>query len=160
MRFINLLETMDAKWCAIDSIAVNFWAENPMVTQDFDLVIAAPDLERIVKALEAEKLKVERFQYSINIKGRSAVVIQISSEDAYLTFPDRAVPAEVHGILMRVASREDTLKCKIRAWSDPARRQSKRIKDLADIARLIEAVPQLWHNLPDELKKMIEKPTS
>jgi len=66
----------------------------------------------------------------------------------------------VHGILLRVASLDDTLRGKIRAWSDPTRRQSKRIKDLADIARLVEAHPHLWESLPEELGPQIQRPTS
>jgi hypothetical protein len=57
-----------------------------------------------------------------------------------------------------VASLGDTLVGKIAAWRDPRRRQSKRIKDFADIVRLIEAHPHLWIDLPEELKKQIEKP--
>jgi hypothetical protein len=38
----------------------------------------------------------------------------------------------------------------------PARRQSKRIKDLADIARLLEAHPDLWDSLTDELKRQLQ----
>jgi hypothetical protein len=34
---------------------------------------------------------------------------------------------------------------------DPARRASKRQKDLADISRLIEAFPELRSQVPDEL---------
>lgn len=64
----------------------------------------------------------------------------------------------MHGILLRVAALDDTLKGKIKAWSDSARRQSKRIKDLGDIARLVETHPQLWESLPDELKQQIEHP--
>ena len=66
--------------------------------------------------------------------------------------------ADVHGILLRVASREDTLKGKIKAWSEPARRQSKRIKGLADIARLVEAHPRLWDALTDGLRQQIHRP--
>jgi hypothetical protein len=53
---------------------------------------------------------------------------------------------------------EDTLKGKIKALSDSERRQSKRIKDLADIARLVEAHPQLWNLLTGELKQQIRPP--
>jgi len=53
---------------------------------------------------------------------------------------------------------DDTLPAKIKAWSDPGRRQSKRIKDLADIARLIEAPPQLWDLLTDDLKRQLQPP--
>jgi len=64
----------------------------------------------------------------------------------------------VHGILLRVASLGDTLAGKIKAWGTPERRQSKRIKDLGDISRLVEAHPHLWHELPGELKEQIERP--
>ena len=69
------------------------------------------------------------------------------------------MPADVHGILLRVASLADTLRGKIKALSDTERRQSKRIKDLADIVRLIEAHPDLWAALPDAVKAQIEKPS-
>ncbi len=76
----------------------------------------------------------------------------------FYDYPSRAVAADVHGILMRVASLQDTLRGKIKAWSELESRQSKRIKDLADIARLVEAHPQLWDDLPHELKDLVQKP--
>jgi len=59
---------------------------------------------------------------------------------------------------MRVASLADTLSGKIRAWSDPTRRQSKRIKDLADIARLVGQHPELWDVLPEGLRQQVQRP--
>jgi hypothetical protein len=59
---------------------------------------------------------------------------------------------------MRVASLEDTLRGKMKAYDEPERRQSKRIKDLADIARLVEAHPKLWDFLTDDLKRQIQAP--
>ena len=104
------------------------------------------------------RFRPEKFQWSINFKGHSKISLQLSTEDFYRDFPKRAVPADVHGILLRVASLEDTLSGKIKAWSDAKRRQSKRIKDLGDIARLIETHPGLWDSLTDDLKRQIEKP--
>lgn len=158
MRLVDVLERADIAWCAIGGVAVNHWAAQPMVTQDVDLVVAAQAVDRTVELLEAAGFRSERFEWSFNFKGRSAVSIQISTEDFYRDFPLRAVPADVHGILMRVASLDDTLKGKIQAWSDPARRQSKRIKDLADIARLVETHAHLWQTLPETLKAQIERP--
>lgn len=67
--------------------------------------------------------------------------------------------AEVEGgVVLRVSSLEDTLQCKIRALSDPSRRQSKQIRDLADIASLVESYPKLWERLPDELKLQVDRP--
>lgn len=68
------------------------------------------------------------------------------------------MPADVHGILLRVASLSDTLKGKMKAWTDPERSQSKQIKDLGDIARLIESHPQLWDSLTDDLKLQLKPP--
>lgn len=62
------------------------------------------------------------------------------------------------GLIFKSSTVEDVLKGKIRAWSDPKRRQSKRLKDLADIARLVEAHPELWDSLNDELREKVEMP--
>lgn len=158
MRLVDCLERADVAWCAIGGVAVNHWAEQPMVTQDVDFVVASDSIERTVACLEKVGFHSERFEWSINFQGQSPVSIQLSTEAFYRDFPSRAVPADVHGILLRVASLEDTLRGKIKAWSEPERRQSKRIKDLADIARLVEAHPQLWDLLTDELKKQIRSP--
>ena len=130
-----------------------------MVTQDVDFVVAPEALERTVSLLEEAGFRSETFEWSINFTGRSVVSLQLSTEDFYRDFPSRAVPADVYGILMRVAAIEDTLNGKIKAWSEPKRRQSKRIKDLADIARLVEAHPHLWDSLTAELKQEIQPPS-
>ncbi len=157
-KLADIFERADIAWCVIGGIAVNHWAAQPMVTQDVDLVVASRDVERTVALLEDAGFASERFAWSVNFRGRSAVSIQLSTEDFYRDFPSRAVPADVHGIRMRVASLGDTLRGKIKAWSDPERRQSKRIKDLADIARLVEAHPDLWHSLTDTLKRQVDRP--
>jgi hypothetical protein len=92
------------------------------------------------------------------LQGTGAVAIQITTETRYADFPQRAVAADVHGILMRVASREDTLDGKVRAWSDEQHRPSKRQKDLLDITRLVEAHPTLWKGLPAALQKIVPRP--
>jgi len=58
---------------------------------------------------------------------------------------------------MRVASLEDTLRGKIKAWRDTEPRQSKKLKDLGDIARLVESHPHLWELLDPDLKAIIQK---
>lgn len=158
MRLVDCLERADVAWCAIGGVAVNHWAAQPMVTQDVDFVVTSDAIDRVVSLLEAAGFRYERFEWSVNFKGRSAVSLQLSTEAFYREFPARAVPADVHGILLRVACLEDTLSGKIKAWSEPARRQSKRLKDLADIARLVEAHPRLWDSLPDVLKQQVQRP--
>jgi hypothetical protein len=43
-----------------------------------------------------------------------------------------------------------------RVWSTE-RRQSKKLKDLGDIARLVESHPYLWEMLDPDLKEIIRK---
>jgi hypothetical protein len=158
MRLVDCLERADVAWCAIGGIAVNHWAEQTMVTQDVDFVVTVESVERVVSLLEEAGFRAERLESrraGINFQGRSALAFQLSTEDFYRDFPSRAVAANVNGILLRVACLEDTFKGKIKAWSQPQRRQSKRLKDLADIARLVEAHPHLRDMLTDELKKQV-----
>ena len=118
MQLVDCLERADVSWCAIGCVAVNHWADEPMVTQDVDFVVAA-DVDRAMSLLEQAGFQLERFEWSVNFKGRSKVSLQLSSEAFYREFPARAVPADVHGMLMRVASLPDTLAGKIKAWSEP-----------------------------------------
>lgn len=158
MRLVDGLERADIPWCAIGGVAVNHWAAEPMVTQDVDFVVATEAIERTVERLVEAGFRAERFQWSVNFKGHSRVSLRLSTEDFYRDFTSRAVAADVHGILLRVASLEDTLKDKIEAWKVAEQRQSIRIKVLGDIARLTEAHPRLWESLPDTLQQQIERP--
>jgi hypothetical protein len=154
---VETLERREIPWCMIGGLAVNHWAEEPMATADVDVVIAAERVEEAVKALRVAGFTVKKFKWSVNLKSRSKVLVQISTEDIYRDFPQRAVPADIHGILMRVANLPDTLRGKILAWQDPARRASKRQKDLLDIMRLVEAHPKLRKLLPADLVKKIKE---
>jgi len=141
MRLVDCLERADVSWCVIGGVAVNHWAKQTMVTQDVDFVVAAESVELAVKLLTEAGFSPEKFDWSVNFKGHSAISMQLSTEDFYHDFPSRSVAADVNGILLRVACLEDTLKGKIKAWSELGHRQSKRLKDLTDIARLVEAHP-------------------
>ena len=63
MRLVDVLERADIAWCAIDGVAVNYWAEQPMVTQDVDLVVASDAVDRTVALLEQAGFRAERLRY-------------------------------------------------------------------------------------------------
>jgi hypothetical protein len=156
-QLVATLESLEIAWCMIGGLAVNHWAREPLATADVDVVIAAGQVEAAVRALRKTGFTAKKFAWSVNLKGRSQVTVQISTEESYRDFPSRSVPADIHGILMRVASREDTLRGKLLAFQDPQRRASKRQKDLLDILRLVEAHPKLRKLLPaDVAKKLAE----
>jgi len=119
-----------------------------MATADVDIVISTDRVVEAVEALTEAGFKSKTFEWSINLTGNSKVSVQISTEDFYRDFTSRSVPADVHGILMRVAALDDTLAGKIKAYTTSERRASKRQKDLADIARLLDSHPQLRAKVP------------
>jgi len=157
LLLVQTLERLEIPWCMIGGLAVNHWAEEPMATADVDVVIAAERVDECVKALCVVGFTAEKFKWSVNLKGKSAVSVQISTEEVYREFPSRSSPADIHGMLMRQASLEDTLRGKILAWQDPERRASKRQKDLLDIMRLVEAHPKLREMLPADLARKINE---
>jgi hypothetical protein len=57
----------------------------------------------------------------------------------------------VLGVTLPVAKLEDVLEGKIWAVLDPARRASKRQKDLVDISRILEKYSHLRPAVPEEI---------
>ncbi len=156
-RLVAALEEREISWCMIGGLAVNHWAEEPMATADVDLVIVADKIEEAAETLKSLGFGEKRFDGSINFKGESKVSIQISKEAMYLDFPKRAVETEVHGILMRVASLEDTLTGKIGAYEKSMPGLSRKLMDLTDIARLLEARPGIKDMIPQPIYDRLEK---
>ena len=81
--------------------------------------------------------------------------VQIQTDPRYAEFVDRGSTREILGLSLPVAAVEDILQGKIWAALDPERRASKRQKDLADIARLVEAYPDLEAQVPASLRKRL-----
>ena len=62
MRLVDCLERSDIAWCAIGGVAVNHWAEEPVVTRDVDLVVATDQVE---KALPADV--ASQYQFAVGL---------------------------------------------------------------------------------------------
>jgi hypothetical protein len=157
---VLLVETLQKHripWCVIGDVAVNHWAKAPTATADIDVVIAADRAHEALHAIVKAGFRAEWIERTIHIKGKSEVSMRITTTEFYSEFPERAVLASVHGIPMRVASLHDTLQGKIGAWRDPQRRPSKRQKDLTDIQRLVEAQPELYALLPEDVQAKIKQ---
>jgi hypothetical protein len=147
---LRLLEESGARYCVIGWQGVNAYVE-PVVSLDLDIAVATADLGRIERLL-GEHFPVARFTHSLNVSvPESDLRVQISTDPRYGSFADRAERRRVLGLTLPVATVEDVLQGKIWAALDPQRRPSKRQKDLADIARLIEWQPELRAHVPPEL---------
>jgi len=135
----------------IGGLAVNHWSLEPMATADVDIVIAIADVARAIAALVSAGFEAETFAWSVNLRGKSKVSIQVSTDAMYADFTESSNLVSVHGIEMQVASLTNTLAGKMAAWRDRQRRPSKRQKDFLDIMRLTEAHPVLVGTLPADI---------
>jgi hypothetical protein len=149
-RLLALFAESGIRYCLVGGQALNAYAD-PVVSLDLDLVVAFEDLSR-AEALLRQSFTVERFAHRLNVSLAGADLrVQIQTDPRYATFVDRATAREVLGRRLPVAAVEDLLAGKLWAVQDPTRRASKRQKDLADIARLLEAFPALRSRVPSEV---------
>lgn len=150
-RLLDLLEREKVRYCVVGGQAVNAYVD-PLVSLDLDLALAGGELERILDHFGYE-FAVERFPHSLNLASKdSQLRVQIQLDSRYTAFVDRAQVREVLGRRLPVASLEDLVDGKVWAASDPTCRSSKRQKDLADLARLIERFPRLADRIPESLR--------
>jgi hypothetical protein len=147
---VTLLAREGARYCVIGGQAVNAYVE-PLVSLDLDLAVAAEDLPKLEDALRAS-FRVQRFAHSLNLSlAGSDLRAQVQTDPRYAAFVSRAQTKEVLGLALPVAAVDDVLRGKVWAALDPERRPSKRQKDLADIARLLERYPDLRPQVPREI---------
>jgi hypothetical protein len=149
-QIARLLDELQVEYCIIGGQGVNAYVE-PLVSLDLDIVVAAQDVARLLDALPPS-WRVEQFPNSVNLAvAGSDLRVQLQIDPRCQAFTSRAAVRDVLGTAMRVAAIEDVLAGKVWAAADTERRASKRQKDLADIARLIEANPALRSRVPQAI---------
>lgn len=155
-EFLTKLRKKKIPFCVIGGLAINAYAE-PVVTLDADFVIAADKLKEILPEIK-KCWKVKEFEHSINIYSReSDLRIQIQTESSLQKCIQKARIKNILGYRIPVASIDDLFTAKIVAASASERRESKRLKDYADILRLIEVKKDLARKLPPEIKKKLRE---
>jgi len=144
---VKLLQKHRVRFYVIGGQGVNAYVD-PLVSLDLDLVVAAEDMSRL-EPLLSESFRVERFPDSLNLsQPGSELRAQIQTDPQYAAFVEGAAERDVLGLRLRVARLEDILSGKIWAVEDSTRRASKRQKDLADVARILEFRPELRARVP------------
>ncbi len=149
-RLLALLAQSGLRYCVVGGQAVNAYVE-PVVSLDLDIVVAAEDFAAAEKLLERH-FSVARFPHSLNVSAPgSDLRVQLQTDPRYADFVTRASSREVLGLELPVAALEDVLQGKVWAALDETRRRSKRQKDLADIARILEFRSDLQPQVPAEI---------
>lgn len=154
--FLEFLRSSGARYCLIGGAGINSYAY-PVVTEDLDIVVAAEQIEMLESSL-SRRFTVKRFPHSINVSAPgSKLQVQIQTDERYFDFVSRATEREVMDYRLPVARIEDLLQGKLWAAVDATRRPSKQLKDLSDIARILEVAPELRARVPAEILAKIPK---
>src|SRR3990172_7526985 len=150
-EILALLHDNHVQYCVIGGQAVNAYVE-PLVSLDLDLAVAVSQIEEVESLLD-QRFVLKRFPHSLNITiPGSDVRVRIQTDERYGLFLEHATTRTILGMDLPVASIEDVLQGKIWAVLDLERRGSKRQKDLADIARILEKYPALHDQVPQEIR--------
>jgi hypothetical protein len=151
-----LAETV-TPYALIGGVALQIHQAEPRTTLDIDLAVA--DRRSIPRAALAAAgfVEIGRFPHSENWLGPELTPVQFTDDPALAAAVARAEEIEIDGVPLRVIGRLDLLHEKLRAATDPARRRSKRLQDLADAQSLLEADPNLAAELRPDEKTALER---
>jgi hypothetical protein len=141
-RLVALLAESGIGYCVIDGQAVNAYPQVRASRSDVHAV-SKTHLEMALQKRLGPR-QVLRRHGQIQIEAHD----QLQTDPRYAAFVAEASPREVLGLSLPVAPVEAVMQGKVWAVQDPGRRPSKRQKDLADIARLLEAYPELRRLVP------------
>jgi hypothetical protein len=145
----RVLHDASTPYAIIGGIALQVHQAEPRTTLDIDLAVSS------FEAIPHDQLRAAgfdltgRFAHSENWLGPEAVPVQFTDDPALAPAIERAVEVDLAGVPLRVIGRADLLHEKLRAGSDPARRRSKRLQDLADAQAILEEAPDLRSDLSE-----------
>jgi hypothetical protein len=152
----RVLAETGTPYAIIGGIALQVHQAEPRTTIDIDLAVAHLDALPRAELEAAGFQRRGRFAHSENWVGPEAVPVQFTDDPALAPAVARALEIELDEVRLRVIGRSDLLHEKLRAGSDPARRRSKRLQDLADAQGLLEETPELRAALSDAERAMLD----
>lgn len=144
-------------YAIIGGIALQVHADEPRTTVDISLAVpdrhALPD-ERLS---EAGFLRTGEFEHTVNYRSADGVPAQISDDPLFSEAIRSALTVVVDGVPLRVMTRPELVRAKLRAARDPGRRRSKRGQDLADVQGLLETSPELDAVLSEDDRALLDR---
>lgn len=157
LALCRVLADQHVAYAIIGGLAVQVHHPEPRTTLDIDVAVLS--LEALPReALNAAGFRFGAvFEHSENWTAADGTPVQFSDDPAFAAPVMAAEEILLDGVTLRVIRVEDLLHEKLRAGSDPARRRSKRLQDLADVQALLEARPDLAQLLSAEERAVLDK---
>lgn len=150
LALCRVLAAEHTPYAIIGGLALQVHHREPRTTLDIDVAVLSRD------AIPRDALRVSGFQFgaafehSENWASQDGTPVQFTDDPALAQAVARAEELLLEGVPLRVIRLEDLLHEKLRAGSDPGRRRSKRLQDLADVHALLEEKPDLVRELTPE----------
>jgi predicted nucleotidyltransferase len=157
LALCRVLEEQQVAYAIIGGLALQVHREEPRTTLDID--IAVLDRSTIPReALSTAGFQLTgSFEHSENWTAADGTPVQFSDDPVLAPAVTAAGEILLDGVTLRVIRIVDLLHEKLRAGSDPARRRSKRLQDLADAQGLVEANADLLNELSPEEREILDQ---
>lgn len=143
LTLCRVLHDTDVLYAIIGGLAVQVHQREARTTLDIDVAVIGRDNIPRDALLAAGFRFHETFQHSENWVSADGTPVQFTDDPMLAQAVTVADEMIVGDVTMRVIRVVDLLHEKLRAGSDPARRRSKRLQDLADAEGLLEQNPEL-----------------
>jgi hypothetical protein len=147
----------EVPYAVIGGTALQVHQAEPRTTLDIDVAVAASSQLPRTQLEAAGFTCTGRFSHSENWMGPEGTPVQFTDDPALAAAIGRAEEIELEEVRLRVIGRADLLHEKLRAASDPARRRSKRLQDLADAQALLESTPALERELSADERAVLDR---
>ncbi len=152
----RLLSEHRVQYAIIGGVALQVHQREPRTTLDIDIAL----LDRATLPREALISNgftfTGSFEFSDNWLSSDGTPVQFSDDPAVAGAIEAADTLELDGVSFCVLRVMDLLHQKLRAGSDPARRRSKRLQDLADAESLLEGDPGLADSLSEDERAILD----
>jgi hypothetical protein len=158
---VSLARVLDAAgtpYAIIGGVALQVHQAEPRTTLDIDLAVASFDALPRAQLQAAGFSPTGKFGHSENWEGPEGVPVQFTDDPALAGAIQRAEEIDLDDVRLRVIGVIDLLHEKLRAASDPARRRSKRLQDLADAQAILEGTPALRTQLTETERTTLDHP--
>lgn len=157
LALCRVLGDSQVLYAIIGGLAVQVHQREARTTLDIDVAVVRRDaLPRSALAAEGFRFR-EAFRHSEYWVATDGTPVQFTDDPMLAAAIEGADEIVLEEVTLRVIRVVDLLHEKLRAGSDPERRRSKRLQDLADVQAFIEANPELARELTAEERELLDQ---
>jgi hypothetical protein len=139
-------------YAIIGGVALQVHSPDPRTTIDIDVAVMSRD------AIPRDAMGRAGFREDDSSwLFADRTLVRFTEDPALAAAIEAAGTTELDGVMLRVISAVDLLHEKIRSGSDPARRRTKQLRDLADAEALLETYPDLAPRLRADERAILER---